>query len=76
LNLHGKKVSAKNLLEYFCTRKNVKFYRSFENPQATVSKLSKRFPCEENTIIRRAKRKIHRSKIKEVNSAQTTQSEK
>lgn len=55
-DLQGETVSAQNLFEYFCRRKNVKFYASFENPQATISELRERFPDEENEIIKRANR--------------------
>ena len=49
-------VSPNNLFEYFRSRKTVKFYHSFENPEATIIKLQQRFPDEESAIIRRADR--------------------
>lgn len=55
-DLPGKSVSAENLLEHFRSRKNVKFYASFDNPEATIGELRRRFPLEEAEIIKRADR--------------------
>ncbi len=55
-DLPGKIISYENLLDYFHSRKSVKFYASFENPEATISELQRRFPDEENEIIKRAER--------------------
>ncbi len=55
-DLPGKSVSAENLLQHFRTRKAVKFYASFDNPEATIGELRRRFPLEEAEIIKRAAR--------------------
>jgi hypothetical protein len=55
-DLAGKKVTAENILEHFRTRKNVKFYASFNNPENTIAELRNRFPLEEAEIIKRADR--------------------
>ncbi len=52
----GKLNSAENLFEYFRTRKSVKFYDSFESPEATIRELRRRFPAEEAAIVDRADR--------------------
>jgi len=55
-DLPDKIVSAETLFEHFRSRKSVNFYASFENPQATIAELRRRFPVEENKIIERADR--------------------
>jgi hypothetical protein len=55
-DLQAGKLSAENLLKHFRTRKTVKFYASFENPEASIDELRKRFPAEEIEIINRADR--------------------
>ncbi len=55
-DLPDKIVSAESLFEHFRSRKSVNFYASFENPQATIAELRRRFPDEEIEIIRRADR--------------------
>ncbi len=55
-DLRAKNVSAASLLQHFRSRKTVKFYASFENPEATIRELRKRFPAEEAAIIKRADR--------------------
>ncbi|MEJ7699130.1 MAG: heparinase II/III family protein [Pyrinomonadaceae bacterium] len=55
-DLQAGKVSAEDLLKHFRSRKSVKFYASFENPEATVGELRRHFPDEENRIINRANR--------------------
>lgn len=55
-DLPGKSVSAENLFQYFRSRKNVGFYASFDNPEATIGELRRRFPLEEADIIKRADR--------------------
>ena len=56
LDLGQQKVSAEIILDHFRTRKTVKFYSSFENPETTVAALRARFAGEENVIINRAER--------------------
>jgi len=55
-DLHGEIVSAENLFEHFRSRKNPKFYASFENPELTIGALRNRFPEEETATINRADR--------------------
>lgn len=50
------KLTAENLLEHFRSRKPTKFYASFENPEAIISELRRRFPEEEIAIVNRADR--------------------
>ncbi len=49
-------VTASGLLEYFRSVQAPSFYRSFDDPDATVSMLRKSFPQEEAAIIKRADR--------------------
>lgn len=55
-DLAGEKVSAEILFRHFRARKSVNFYASFNDPEATISELRKRFPLEEVKIIKRADR--------------------
>lgn len=54
IDLQGEKISAENLLEHFRSRKNVRFYASFENLEATTAELQKRFPADVLQIVESA----------------------
>ena len=55
-DLQAKDLTGECLLEHFRLRKTAKFYASFENTEATVYELRRRFPTEESAIIKRADR--------------------
>lgn len=55
-NLIEKIVTIESLLKHFRSRDSVKFYSSFDDSQATIAALRKRFPYEEIKIIERADR--------------------
>ena len=55
-DLPEKNISAESLLRHFRTRKNGVFYASFDDPEATISELRRRFPLEEKEIIKQADR--------------------
>lgn len=54
--LPEKAISAESLFRHFRERKNENFYASFDNPEATIAELRRRFPREEKEIIERADR--------------------
>ena len=55
-DLQEEDVTAELLLEHFRSRNDVRFYASFDNPEATIAELQRRFPDEADKIIKRADR--------------------